>query len=201
MESLTPHPHRSAARAGEFGFSLVEMLVVLAVTAVLMAMIVPAISSMGASWRLTQAGSALRGQLQLARQLSVSRNLNVVVSLAKQAEQSGATQFNTIILEYHKPDGKTEQAARTVVLPAGYAIADQADWSSIMTRTLTNVTNAGKTLPCVQIQYRPGGSLALNSATNWFLTVHRAGVESGPDRNFITLQLDPVTGTVKAFQP
>jgi uncharacterized protein (TIGR02596 family) len=61
------------------GFSLVELLVVMAIIAIIARFTVPAVSTMLRGARLTQASEMLTDQLSLARQLALSENRPVEV--------------------------------------------------------------------------------------------------------------------------
>ncbi|CAN5490260.1 hypothetical protein BH09VER1_BH09VER1_51770 [soil metagenome] len=192
---------QSSQDESRLGFSLVEMLVVMAIIAILMVMTLPAFSSLTSGWRLTQAAAAVRGELQMARQLSIGRNLNVIVNLCQRRDDAGSTSYNTILLQYQKHDGTIEAATRAIKLPPGFAIAESTQWSSLMSQSLTNATNAGTVYPCRRFSFRPGGALSLNSSSNWFVTVYRTVEGADPSKNYIILQIDPLTGVITTFQP
>ncbi len=78
-------------------FSIVELLVVIAIISILMALTVPAVSSLIENTNVTRGAQLVESQIQLARQLASSRNRPVEVRLIKVPAQSaaGSVPFNS----------------------------------------------------------------------------------------------------------
>ncbi|MFN6016393.1 MAG: Verru_Chthon cassette protein D, partial [Verrucomicrobiota bacterium] len=74
----------------------------------------------------------------------------------------------------------------------------------------------GKNYDAKAFQFRPDGSTNLSPTGNWFVTIHatRSGLAethrddrvggtnaTRPPLNFVTLQIDPVSGSVRSYRP
>lgn len=74
-----PLPAQRRTRALQRGFTLVELLIVLAVAAVLVLYVVPSFSALATSSKLTAASNALLSSMHLARSEAIKRNSRVVM--------------------------------------------------------------------------------------------------------------------------
>lgn len=72
-------PHRNYCRKAQLGFTMTELMVVVAIVAVLMTMAVPSLTRFVADWRLSNAVNSLSNSLRVARVESISRNKRVVL--------------------------------------------------------------------------------------------------------------------------
>lgn len=117
----------------ERGVTLTELLVVLAVISMLVLVVVPAFGEWMRAYRVRTTASAVQGDLRLARNVAVARNVNVDV-LFKPAEFSWT-------------DGNGRQ--RRFVMPPGVSITNLVDATNGDTVTLRNngqIADPGKTL-------------------------------------------------------
>lgn len=190
-----PHIPKEAA------FSLVELLVVMAILTLLMTMVVPAISSIQQSYQLNKSSALLRDNLLLARQLAITQNTSIFASLCQVADESGQKRFNTLLLSRLRADGSMQSISKPVRFPPGFSISTDSKWSSVMTLAETNVPLLASSVPCRQIRFKASGSTDLPVSSDWFLTIYHDPGSSGPSHNFVTLVLDPITGRVFSYQP
>lgn len=72
------------------GFSLIEMMMVLAVMGLLIAFAAPNLFSLVSSSSLSSEGQLLRNQLTYAQQMAVSKNADVEVRFFRYADSSSA---------------------------------------------------------------------------------------------------------------
>ena len=177
------------------------MLVVIAIVSILMVLMVPPIAGLNRSYQLSRTAALIGDNLQFARQLAGTRNLPVVASFCKTADASGVMRFNLIQLDLLQPDGSRTPATKPVRFPAGMSIAEDANWSSLMSLPDSTNTIQGQQVVCKQITNRPSGRTSLTASSNWFLTVYPHDVSPSPTNNFITIVLDPVTARVGIHQP
>jgi uncharacterized protein (TIGR02596 family) len=196
-----PAPHRFQA------FSLVELLVVMALIAILSALAVPAFSSIAQSGRVSQALAAALSTFSLAAQRASSEDRPVTVRLLKGADGN----YAALQLVEIMPDGTARALDRVVKLPEGVAFASSTNLSSFFSLP-ERAAGAGDPpvsgLPAGysyrQFQFRPDGRLGLSVTNAWFLTVllSRGGSDSStPPANFATVQVDPVNGRLSVYRP
>ncbi len=149
---------RSAAASKRDGFTLVEMLVVIAVISLLLAVSAPAFLGSITGSRMSQAGDQFAGLLSEAQQRAVATGRPIEIRLYRQATDgvdsgSGGGYFRSmLVLEYyqqgeHDPrtgtasfgemkalDAPIALARRSLEnLPGGYVISENAALSTLIT--------------------------------------------------------------------
>lgn len=182
------------------GFSLMELLVVVVIVALVAALATPSLSSVLGSLNVSRAGQLIQDHLLLARQLAMTQNTSVVVSFCEMPDESGKPGFNTLLLSQLQKDGTLEAIGAPLKLSQGTVISPDQTWSTIMTLLGTNVSLRNQSVPCHQFRFDSDGATSLSASGTWCLTVYD-GKTSAPDRNFVTLAIDPVTGRIFSYQP
>ncbi|MBP7948448.1 MAG: Verru_Chthon cassette protein D [Verrucomicrobiales bacterium] len=218
-------PHPTTSRRG---FTLIEILVVLAIIGILLVLSFPSMESVFRGSRLTQAGEHLRSQLVLAQQNAANQNKSVEVHFYKfddpdtveTAEYVTAYQIFLLKPNAQKPQSPTaapelERIGGLQKLPPGIGLAENEKISSLLSQKLWRddpkdevrglVGKGSTSLGYFAVQFRPDGSLALPSKDKWFLTLMsidtlRTKKEEAPP-DYICLQVDPDNGQVKWFAP
>jgi prepilin-type N-terminal cleavage/methylation domain-containing protein len=108
----------SRTRAGQRGFSLIEMVVVLLIIAVVAAFVVPQIMSYMRMYRLGVGGRNVATALQRARYLATSNNTLAGVFVAG---------LERVDIEQYDPEGKAPPLNKGAVnLPTGITVASDA---------------------------------------------------------------------------
>jgi uncharacterized protein (TIGR02596 family) len=212
-------------------FSLVELLVVIAVLAILLAVGASALSQGGNSLSLTTTAGHVQGILDEGRQIALSRNKYVQVRFLRKAGEDrykaislhvGDSPFYGTTAEYDTWEalGQLRQQGRTSFLPQTITIPGGAQTSRLLTDLAADTAFtragtskiAGQSYEWVAFYFRPNGITdyqMLNglpySGTNAFfsLVIENEFAQSTPDlpKNFSTLTLSPSTGRPVIFRP
>lgn len=195
-------------------FSVIELLVVVAVLGVLAIMTVPAFNSLVGDARLAQGGDRMVSFLNLARQTALARNLPVEVRFYRYAasgeESSSYRAFQAFLID---EEGKASPITRMETLPEGVVFSSSSQLSSLLGTDRTKTWSAIDPQPvlpqanhyeCRAFLFRPNGDAGLPSSKKWYLTMHKSSAAddlSQPPDNFFTIQLDPQGGAASIYRP
>ena len=202
-------------------FSLVELLVVLAITAILAALTIPQISSTMQAYSLTSTGQAAINQLVLARQNALSGSHAVQVRFYYLPENNATSPSTAPLAVYRGMQSFTESNPSTsgvtltaltkpFFFTAPVIIANSTTVSPLTSTTLQTPVATDPPLPGYLMNYkylafrfRPDGSTDLQAGSNSITLVleNQPVVANGLPKNFQTLQIDPIMGGVRGFRP
>lgn len=182
---------------------------------------VPASMSTIRSGRLTMGVTTLIGQINLARQVSITQNCQVEVRFYQYgdpAEGENATKpetgkFRSIQLVKYT-DGKYVPLGKLEHLPVGVILDQGTQVSSIFTlgtgiqagsALLGSIPKVGTAYNFIAFRFLPDGSTNLfPSSSLWFLTFHDAhngdSLAALPP-NYYTVQIDSANGHIKTYRP
>jgi uncharacterized protein (TIGR02596 family) len=196
------------------GFSLVELLVVVAIISVLGLLAMQGLNSSLRASRLTAASDALTSVLLAARQQAIAANNDAEVRFYRYAAGGEPARFRAAQAFVYRADGSARAAGRLVKLPEGIAIAEDESLSSLLepsrekswsTEPKPSLANVGTSYDTRVVRFRADGSTDLAPfGTPWFVSVVAAGDadQAGAlPANFATIQIDPVTGRLRTFRP
>jgi uncharacterized protein (TIGR02596 family) len=211
---------RSLGAAG--GFTLVELITVLAILVLLAALSVPAVVSLQQSDNLSSAGQIVASQINLARQLAATTNRSVQVRLIQvpslapngycaiqiwNANLTGATGSGSTIA----PTIGWTAVSRLAFLPqtAIAAYSSSANLSELLSAAnivTGQMPTGGATSNAnyYAFQISPAGlvtpSLAISSS---YLSIVPARNGSGASipANYVSIQIDPQTATALVYRP
>jgi uncharacterized protein (TIGR02596 family) len=189
-------------------FSLVELLVVVAIIAAVSVLAFPAITSVTNGSALTRAGQMVADQFALARQEATGKNRDVQVRFVWKAGQPDG--WRGIQLWAAAPNDVTDYRPMTRIawLPEGTLISDVSTMSPLIDGPTMPETNAvfpgrGLTKYC-GFRFRAGGGtdLSFNTSSNFVTVVHDhdAAATVAP-ANYAVVQVDPVNGRVRTYRP
>ena len=189
-------------------FSLIELLVVVAIIGLLMTAAVPALNSVLENGRLTQAATLVVNQFTLARQKATAENKNITLRFIRKDTSSSYDRIQLVTLD---SANNATPVSRLTTLPMQTAIASDTGLTSLMSLTESTANSTqdpslpelGTSYLYKQCTFRPRGSLDLNIQSNWFATVVLQRNASNPTApaNFATIQIDPVNGGLQVYRP
>ncbi|SDT92815.1 Verru_Chthon cassette protein D [Verrucomicrobium sp. GAS474] len=191
--SLPPSPR---------GFSLIEVLVVLAIVSLVAVASMPSLTTLILGSALNRAGQSVAGELSLARQEAMTRNCEIEVRFYRIASLWTAVQIWRVTTG---DNGDTFAPVRPpLFLPSGIIMSEPL---SPLIASDTAV-NGQATLP-VRIaasyrgfRFRPTGSASapVTDANN-YVTLQEAHAQGSPPANYCTLQVSPLSGNVAIYRP
>lgn len=198
-------PARAAARRScRRAFSLIELLVVMAILLILASLAGAAFSSLAASSSLNRAGQLVSDQFAAAQQEAVTRNreMEVRVFYLPQGNPPGWRGVQIFRID---DDGGQTPAMRMVTIPESVCITDDSALSPLLMSTNAIQGNAAVgvhgNLNYRAFRFRPNGSMAGSPGSNNFLTIQHPAAQGSPPANFYTVQVNPVTGKVTSYRP
>ena len=208
------------------GFTLIEMMVVVAMIALIVAAMAPMVFSTLISTRLTSAGESLAGQISLAHQLAVSGNQTIEVRFYQyeDPEYPGSkAAYRAVALMRASDYGTTSSAEQTQLtdtfyLPSGIVIGDSLEMSPLLASgSITprvdreRIIKRSSTARYKTFQVRPDGSTNLELLMGGSYQPNKTYLTLGEERavqdssqvpkNFFAIQIDPTTGRTTTFRP
>lgn len=211
---MTPLSQRIQRRASTAGFTLVEIMAVVALMAVIAALV---ITSMGTadSGRLRNAANLVMDQLTLARQKAITQNGRVEVRFYQLNSASGTKVYRGLRSYVVGQDGMSKPLSPIVYLPEPIVVADP-DVSPTFNSLFSTGTASKEDLPqAAQTPYRsfsflPNGGTDLNirpapnAKRQWYITLSNPNATKAANNlpsNFVVLTVNEMTGTVRIIRP
>jgi uncharacterized protein (TIGR02596 family) len=185
-------------------FSLIELLVVVAIFGILAALAVPAFNAVAGAGKINRAGQVVADQLILAVQEATALNRDVEVRFI---EFDGEGNLPLALQIWRSDASSMRPLHRVERLPEGTAISATNALSPLLAAASTGRTNFGGSLgerDFRAVRLRAGGSVATAVTTNNnFLTVVALGdaTNASLPPNYFALRINPVTGRVSSLRP
>ena len=201
-------------RTGRRAFTLIELLVVVAIMAAAAAFSIPAALSMLRSSRLGTTGQAVADQLAAARQAALSRNHSVEVRFYQLPDFGGAATaapavYRAVQSFLDEDDGTATPLGRALFFPQPVVLSGSA--ASTLLGLAARAADSLHPLPLyggnyryVSFRFRLDGSTDVLTAASNCVTLVAETDKAGPSglpANFVTVQIDPVIGTVRSYRP
>jgi uncharacterized protein (TIGR02596 family) len=199
------------------GFSLVELLVVLAIISILAVVTLPAISSLTTSFNLTSATNGFVGTLNLGRQDAIAMNAAVEVRFYQYAisgfpDEPAGGSFHAYQLFEDVPGGTTTKPlTRVRLLPGRIIFSSNSTLSPLLSgSSITGSPPPPGNLPATYsyevFHFWPDGSTDIATTTSNILTLADAVALNGagatvPPQNYATIIIDTISGTSKTIRP
>jgi len=208
--------HSSSVRPqGPAAFSMIEMIVVIAIVALLVTSTAPYVAGALNATRLRTAADAVYNRLIEAQSLAMLFNSETELRVYEVPDlidpQSRPTLRKLRLLTLQPPDANAEDAGGDVFEPVGsitnleqgFEINPTAKHSSIVDLGFTEPEREDEYGRYIAVRFRSDGSAGLQPGKPWFLTLHETDAHLGDKKlkNFITIQIEPATGRLRTFQP
>lgn len=188
--------------AGIAAFSLVELLVVIAMIGILAMLAASSFNTLDGH-TVTQQGQILNDQINLTRQLAVSRNREMELRLISYAANNGVN-WALQICESSSDPQNARAFSRLVRLADGTVI----DTSPQLSPLLAHLETASAAFPTLgtcayqALKFRPNGRVKGSfPAKQDYLTLRPRCDPSDHPANYFTLQIQSVTGRISVYRP
>jgi len=192
---------------GTASFTLVEMILVMALIGTLMTVAMPAFSKMISGNLLTTAGQTVRNKVDIAHQAAIAKNNPMEVRFYK---KDGSKYYTGVGIAEPRVS-TTNLIDKITDLPNGVVILEDDSYSQLLAGTnlfSTNATwNNGRTKGEYKwFTFKADGSTSIDLTTRqsyFTLVLERQLIESKGELppNFITISVDPFTGRTILRRP
>ena len=193
-------------------FSLVELLVVMAILGLIAMLAAPTLQSVVLGTNLSRSGQMVGDQIRQARQEAVAKNREVRVLLYRfnaagpgRTLHPGWSAIQSWRIEQTDSDTVSLPVGKMEFLPDDVVLSDDRQLSPLLTAYTavveTNLSHYGA-VSVAEFRFRPNGFLSGNVTTNNnYLTLQNVHAGGNPPQNYYSVQINPVTGKVTSFRP
>lgn len=185
-------------------FSLLELLIVVAIIGVLAVMVAPAFNSLAGTYTVTQQGQLIGDQINLTRQFAVTRNREVELRLIPYPGRNGDTNWAVQIWETTRPAETPVALSRLIRLADTVMILPGSGFSPLLDALDSengNIPPLGEQTYHA-LRFRSNGRVAggLPAQRDYLTLTLRRDKPDAPANPF-TLQVHPMTGRVSIHRP
>jgi len=201
-----PQPPTRTSKA----FTLVEMIMVVALAALIIAMAVPGFTGVVNSMEINTAVDQITGELRKARQMAMTQNRAVEIRFFQFTDDTMIDGEPTIRMYQswrQEGDGMLRPMANLQRLPRAIVVSADPTLTKLGApitlseadrEVAPSLPSEGTYLP---VRFQPDGSTAFTRGEVWHLTIKEAARTENPPTNFTTFVIEPLTGAVKLYRP
>jgi len=198
------------------GFTLLELMIVITIIVFLACLAMPSMSRILKGSQVTIGSEILSTQFAFARQTALTKNRIVEVRFYQYVDPSipgSPSSFRAVqAFQYDEANQTAMPLAKMQRLPGSLIMDARATYSTLLAdvarlKTWTPSSDPQVVLPGVSsytaycVRFRPDGTTDLVKTANWFITVREETDTGSPAKNYVTLQIDPVNGSLKTYRP
>jgi len=203
-----PGYFNAANDAANRGFTLVEILAVLAIFVLLIAAVLPSVSALRSA-RLGAAAQSIMDEVNLCRSSAVAENKPVELCFLRKATAENAG-FDRVQVRSLEQDGSRRWMTPSLRLPDGLLISGDGTLSNLIGLQTVATNSDGDEE--IAVRFYPSGEMSpvspspeLNVVqTRYFTLAFATDLKRAPDtlpRNFATIQIDPRNSQATLHRP
>ena len=188
-------------------FSLIELLVVMAIFAVLASLGMVAFQSTSQGTALARTGQDVADTIVLARQQAMARNRRVEIRFLKWPAAGGATAFRAVQAWSVRDDqGTLEPLTRVSLFPNGVIVADTVQLSPLLQSPPAaqgRQTYGGQERDYCAFTILASGALEGTTAedASYLTLINERDAAQVEPANFSAVAVNPITGETSLFRP
>jgi len=203
------------------GFSLVELLVVLAVISIVSTLTIMAFRGVNSALNLSSASQQVSAELTNARQTALTLDETVQVRFYQFPDTTGAstTKEFQAMQTFETRDNPPQPLDKIVYLPSNIMISGSGTYSPplsssnvtpttpISTDPFINLNGIGQNYTYVAVAFKSNGTIDTTALSgswtgSWFITLFEKKYVSATNLvNYTTVSIDPQDGRLRIFQP
>jgi prepilin-type N-terminal cleavage/methylation domain-containing protein len=180
------------------GFSLVELLLVVAVIAVLLSMVLFAAGSLGTGRKLTTAGNLAVDLINHARQVAKARNTLTLLAVLESGDEAGRVLGTMVFSSAGGTTGTWTMLDSWRTLPDGIQVdlGSSTNFLGAVPSNVSPITRGGQSVDCSALVFLPDGR-PVSSSTSPLVLFLKPETSSGPAPslpNYYKIIVNPATG-------